>query len=268
MRGRVTTWRHLAALSLASLGAGCAPSIGDGQFLCDPDGPRGCPQGFACVAQGGAGVCRSSSPPSEDAGTPADCDERCRPPACGCDDGLACYPHDSLGRGCYLAGARREGEACAGFTDCAPGFGCVHGICRGLCEGDADCPEGTACALAEPGADLFACSDRCTPSTGRGCLAGRVCALEGAGEEAHTACRFEADATGPAGGDCCRDVCAHGFTCLAGADAEECDFGARCRPYCNLSDPSNCASSETCVALPSAPFVDGVEWGACVQESP
>lgn len=72
----------------------------------------------------------------------------------GCPDNESCYPAVDMGAteavpACRRIGTGVSGTACAAWTDCGRGYGCVESQCRKLCCGadwsDDACDAGEAC---------------------------------------------------------------------------------------------------------------------------
>jgi len=164
-------------------------------------------------------------------------------PQCGCGPGEACYVSSGVAV-CAMAGAGEDGDACAGNSSCAAGWGCEGdtGRCARLCLDDVGCAAPRRCAYA-PGSPAGICvGDACDLVANTGCPAGQSCRIHRAQTETGdplvtTVC--SPDGTTARGRACVENrECAAGLECVLTPGLER-----TCRPFCN--SPADCGGGDT-----------------------
>jgi hypothetical protein len=81
------------------------------------------------------------------------CLDLCEPLLQDCEPGFGCYWNGGTALFCVEAGAGAAGDECGWINSCAPGLGCIDGLCTSFCDlGAPSCEPGTECLpLFEPG---------------------------------------------------------------------------------------------------------------------
>ncbi|UJR82137.1 hypothetical protein [Sandaracinus amylolyticus] len=205
-----------------------------------------------------AGAREDAASPSDagghDAGTPPlDAGRSCEPFGDDChplyDASCRCgFDSFSAEWACGTSGSRGVGGICNGTDDCGPGLYCTRtqtvggGVCRRLCDADADCAAGEGCA--EIGR-LAPCTGWCVALaecdlSEQDCGAGRGCYWlrdEEAGRE-HQFCHPAGEETRNCYGG--PTVCAPGVVCVRSSTSS-----LRCQPLCTTSEECPIATSCT-----------------------
>ncbi|HEY6559286.1 MAG TPA: hypothetical protein VI072_18505 [Polyangiaceae bacterium] len=187
---------------------------------------------------------------------PPDGEQECASGACnyqaqtGCAANRTCAPQLASGNlvpACLAAGAKPEGSACSGWTDCGAGLFCAEGTCRKFCCGGdwSACPEGQSCFRtlfvrdpatdAAVSADAYVCApvDNCNVLDPNACSDRPGTACQVIDPLGHVACASEGRAQ--VGDDCSRnEPCARGLLCRGGECVRLCravrGAGEPCEP--------------------------------------
>lgn len=233
----------LAALVLAS----CAHDLG---FLDPRDaGPTdaGDASDAACRINGGA--------------------DSCDPVAnCGCEPSQNCAAPDLEQRRarCVRAGARPEGSACLGPSECQRGSSCLRFTCRRVCRSASDCRADERCVTDDSTRAFGACTrvEECSVLPSRGCSTGVHCRVElldlvGEGGQIGVSWCEELNGAAGEGGDCEADGCVDGLACSSVGE------GFRCVRPC--TDGAQCTSDARprCDRTSNPVTVGSVTWGEC-----
>jgi hypothetical protein len=239
----------------------CSPGYNCGaNYSCSPGdcSTSGCPNGWACVLEGGAAVCAPTATGGVDSGTFVDA---ASPPV---DAGPACQQSSDCalvdGGGGYLC---LDGvcvapvNQCSDGTQCQAGEKCVQGACTPTCGGSVTCPTGYSCdekngvCTGNPtpcGGDAGTCSggtvcsqDHCVAPCGGGgvCPSNEMC-LQGGCVPVEQPVFFCAQ-------DGVQDACAIGSICLHHSCYIACnaDAGADAANGCQSADQFNQCKSVT-----------------------
>jgi hypothetical protein len=97
---------------------------------------------------------------------------------CGCPAGQSCQYRGVEPR-CYATGTMPLGAACSTNEQCAPGSGCLDGLCKRYCGSDDDCGNGLCLPISEndkPLPNVKACLTRCDFVSQAPCAEGSQCA--------------------------------------------------------------------------------------------
>jgi hypothetical protein len=191
-------------------------------------------------------------------------------PQCGCPTGQMCdYVPGAIE--CVAEGSQQLGEECTPYS-CGPGLHCLQTFgpplsCHSWCDSDADCG-GARClvGLSDGEGGIFSqrlCGTVCDPPTSSGCgLQGSKCALllNLTTDEWYTAC-------GEAGPGDEGAACADSGDCMAGHHCitDPASMIKNCRRYCQVAEPI-CPPSQTCFNFEPSSVVDGVIYGACIED--
>lgn len=202
--------------------------------------------GTQCVVVSGRGTCGAPCEKPEGAACAL------LPSNCGCATGETCVLGPGSEPMCSAPGPNGAMSWCNDSTDCDSGLSCIGGLCRPLCDPEAQpCnPQYGECVLSatRESGDIHACAGTCDPVTAPRCGPGAVC-LPGfdANHHRQSLCVAERAAQSPrsAGETCTEDHdCAPGLGCSASAVCQswcrsdgDCEGGRVCKFDASIIGP-------------------------------
>lgn len=213
--------------------------------------------------------CKSYEPGPCEEGPPAGQACRRSKHACGCEATDNCILDPTAGVMCIKAGSKQLNQACADDSECTRGFACINligasgGLCKAICESDADCAGGASggwrCEEIAT-QKLRVCNMDCSPLNETACGPEAKCDLIGP-EPVRTGCILRGDSTKPGGCPAgTPEQCAAGFGCfsLSGKPPAQ-----DCVRWCVVKG-ANCPDGRPCNEIPGSPFKIGqIEYGIC-----